>query len=64
MKQLLLSTAIFLMTTSANHSSAQNNNDVGLNLKSLISATLIEKASEAKSYRSKRKGNEGLQPRL
>ncbi len=48
MKQLLLSTAIFLMTTSANHSSAQNNNDVGLNLKSLISATLIEKASEAK----------------
>jgi hypothetical protein len=47
MKQFLLSTAIFLMTTST-HSSAQNNNDVALNLNSLISATLIEKASEAK----------------
>src|SRR5688500_829303 len=48
MKQFLLSTVIFLMTTSTNHSSAQNSNDAGLNLNSLISATLIEKASEAK----------------
>ena len=48
MKQIILSAAIFLMTTSTNHSSAQNNNNVVLNLKSLISAALIEKASEAK----------------
>jgi hypothetical protein len=48
MKQIILLTAIFLMTASSNRSSAQNNNDVALNLKSLISATLIEKASEAK----------------
>ena len=47
MKQFLLSTAIFLMTTSTNHSSAQNSNPASLNLNILISATL-EKTSEVK----------------
>src|SRR5688500_13559247 len=48
MKQIILNTAIFLMIALSNNSSAQNGNDVPLNLNSLISATLIEKASEAK----------------
>jgi len=47
MKRILLPIAIFLMIASSNNSSAQSSN-VALNLKSLISATLIEKASEAK----------------
>ena len=50
MKQVLLSTAIFLMTTSTNYSSAQNSNAASLNLNTLISATL-EKASEVKVTR-------------
>ena len=48
MKQIILSTAIFLMTASSNNSSAQNRNDIALNLK-ILSASLIEKASEAKA---------------
>ena len=47
MKQFILSAAIFLMTTSTNHSSAQNGNRISLNFNSLISAT-FEKTSEAK----------------
>jgi hypothetical protein len=45
MKQLLLSTAIFLLTASTYHSSAQGDNHFSLDLKSLISANL-EKAIE------------------
>src|SRR5688572_1198101 len=48
MKQIILSATIFLMSASSYDSSAQNGNDVPLNVNSLISATLIEKASEAK----------------
>ena len=47
MKQFILSAAIFLMTISTNHSSAQNGNRISLNFNSLISAT-FEKTSEAK----------------
>ena len=49
MKQIILSTAIFLMTVSSNNLSAQSSNDVALNLKSLISGDVIEKSAEAKA---------------
>ena len=48
MKKILLPIAIFLMIASSKNSSAQSSN-VALNLKSLISANLIEKTSEAKA---------------
>jgi len=48
MKQIILSIAIFLMIASSKNSSAQSNNDVALNLTSLISSTLKGTAVEAK----------------
>jgi hypothetical protein len=52
MKQFLLSTAIFLMTASSNHSSAQSSNDIALNLAGLIAETsgnIKVKATEARA---------------
>jgi hypothetical protein len=48
MKHIILTTAIFLMITLSNRSSAQSSNDAAVNITSLLSANIVGRASAVK----------------